>query len=122
MGSRVMSLTDMTPNCMRSLLGANYMRLHVIRPGEAIYSRSGPRGTKGSAHASRCGGMMKSSNRPRIRESEMPMARPLNEVKAELFKGLAHPLRIRILELLAAEREIGVSQILDATQLEPSHL
>jgi len=50
------------------------------------------------------------------------MARPLNEVKAELFKGLAHPLRIRILELLAAESEIGVANILEATQLEPSHL
>ena len=52
----------------------------------------------------------------------MPAARPLNEVKAELFKGLAHPLRIRILELLAADRELGVARLLDATGLEPSHL
>ena len=52
----------------------------------------------------------------------MTAARPLNEVKAELFKGLAHPLRIRILELLAADREIGVAQLLAATGLEPSHL
>ena len=52
----------------------------------------------------------------------MTAARPLNEVKAELFKGLAHPLRIRILELLAAEPEIGVAQLLEATGLEPSHL
>ncbi|MGO1676479.1 MAG: transcriptional regulator, partial [Brevibacterium aurantiacum] len=34
----------------------------------------------------------------------MPLShvqRPLYEVKANLFKGLAHPYRIRILELLA---------------------
>lgn len=52
----------------------------------------------------------------------MPKSRPLNEVKAELFKGLAHPLRIRILELLAAEPELGVGELLTATSLEPSHL
>ena len=38
----------------------------------------------------------------------MPLSqsqRPLYEVKANLFKGLAHPVRIRILELLAASPE-----------------
>ena len=29
--------------------------------------------------------------------------RPLYEVKANLFKGLSHPLRVRILEVLSAE-------------------
>ncbi|WP_084073602.1 helix-turn-helix transcriptional regulator [Demequina sp. NBRC 110052] len=51
----------------------------------------------------------------------MNTGRPLNEVKADLFKGLAHPLRIRVLELLA-ERELTVAELIDATGLEPSHL
>ena len=29
-------------------------------------------------------------------------SRPLYEVKANLFKGLAHPVRVRVLEILAA--------------------
>ena len=52
----------------------------------------------------------------------MVQSRPLNEVKAELFKGLAHPLRIRILELLAEADERGVGELLEATGLEASHL
>lgn len=48
--------------------------------------------------------------------------RPLYEVKAGLFKGLAHPLRIRILEVLSAGDETSVASLLAATDLEPSHL
>ena len=48
--------------------------------------------------------------------------RPLYEVKAGLFKGLAHPIRIRILEVLSAAPEASVSELLDATSLEASHL
>ncbi|MBU1586561.1 MAG: metalloregulator ArsR/SmtB family transcription factor [Actinobacteria bacterium] len=48
--------------------------------------------------------------------------RPLYEVKANLFKGLAHPLRIRILEVLSAAPEVAVSDLLAETGLEPSHL
>ena len=48
--------------------------------------------------------------------------RPLYEVKANLFKGLAHPLRIRILEVLAANDEASVSILLRDTGLEASHL
>jgi DNA-binding transcriptional ArsR family regulator len=50
--------------------------------------------------------------------------RPLYEVKANLFKGLAHPLRVRVLEVLAAAPadETPVSALLDATGLEASHL
>lgn len=48
--------------------------------------------------------------------------RPLYEVKANLFKGLAHPFRIRILELLAASPERSVADLQAATGLEPSHL
>lgn len=48
--------------------------------------------------------------------------RPLYELKANLFKGLAHPFRIRILELLAAADEVSVAQLLADTGLEASHL
>lgn len=48
--------------------------------------------------------------------------RPLYEVKANLFKGLAHPFRIRVLELLSASPELSVAQLQRETGLEPSHL
>lgn len=48
--------------------------------------------------------------------------RPLYEIKANLFKGLAHPLRIRVLEILAGDDEVPVTRMLDETGLEASHL
>lgn len=48
--------------------------------------------------------------------------RPIYEVKAGLFKGLAHPFRIRVLELLSATPEVSVAALQDATGLEASHL
>ena len=47
---------------------------------------------------------------------------PLYEVKDNLFKGLAHPLRVRVLEVLSSAPETSVSELLEATGLEPSHL
>ena len=47
--------------------------------------------------------------------------RPVAEAKAELFKALAHPARVRVLELLA-EREHTVGELAEATGLELSHL
>lgn len=47
---------------------------------------------------------------------------PLYEVKANLFKGLAHPVRIRVLELLSAAPEVSVTELLAATGLEASNL
>lgn len=47
--------------------------------------------------------------------------RPLAEAKADLFKALAHPARIRVLELLA-ERERTVGELAAETGLELSHL
>ena len=44
------------------------------------------------------------------------------EVKANLFKGLAHPVRIRLLELLSAAPEVSVADLLGDTGLEASHL
>ncbi len=47
---------------------------------------------------------------------------PLYEIKANLFKGLAHPVRIRVLELLSENAEVSVSDLLSDLQLEASHL
>ena len=55
----------------------------------------------------------------------MPLSqsqRPLYEVKANLFKGLAHPVRIRLLELLSDSPELPVSALQGETELEASHL
>ncbi|MBO0980665.1 metalloregulator ArsR/SmtB family transcription factor [Microbacterium sp. SD291] len=49
-------------------------------------------------------------------------SRPLYEVKAGLFKGLAHPIRIRILEVLSASAEVSVSDLLEVVELEASHV
>jgi len=48
--------------------------------------------------------------------------RPLYEVKANLFKGLAHPIRVRVLEVLSAHPEISVTDLLVDTGMEASHL
>ncbi|WP_120338524.1 ArsR/SmtB family transcription factor [Cryobacterium soli] len=49
--------------------------------------------------------------------------RPLYEVKANLFKGLAHPVRVRVLEVLAnATGDLSVTDLLTDTGLEASHL
>lgn len=48
--------------------------------------------------------------------------RPLYEIKANLFKGLAHPYRIRVLEILAGVSEAPVSDLIFETGLEASHL
>ncbi len=49
------------------------------------------------------------------------MSQPISEIKAELFKALAHPARIRILEVLAdGERSVGEMQPLVGIEL--SHL
>lgn len=48
--------------------------------------------------------------------------RPLYEVKANLFKGLAHPVRIRVLELLASADAVSVGDLINQTEMEPSHL
>lgn len=49
--------------------------------------------------------------------------RPLYEIKANLFKALAHPARIRVLEILSANpRPTAVSEILSATDIEATLL
>ena len=46
---------------------------------------------------------------------------PLYEAKAEFFRTLGHPVRIRVLELLC-ERDHAVHELLAAIPLEPSSL
>ncbi|MFF2847694.1 ArsR/SmtB family transcription factor [Streptomyces sp. NPDC058001] len=49
------------------------------------------------------------------------MSTPLYQLKAEFFKTLGHPVRIRVLELLS-EREHAVSEMLPEVGCEPAHL
>ena len=46
---------------------------------------------------------------------------PISEIKAELFKALAHPARIRVLEFLV-EGERSVAELLPLVGIEASHL
>ena len=46
---------------------------------------------------------------------------PLYQAKAEFFKTLGHPARIRILELLS-ERDHAVHELLEQIAIEPSNL
>ena len=49
------------------------------------------------------------------------MGVPLYQAKAEFFKTLGHPARIRILELLS-ERDHAVHELLEKIDIEPSSL
>lgn len=55
------------------------------------------------------------------RTSTEATSQPISELKAELFKALAHPARIRVLEVLAdGERSVG--ELLEPVDIEASHL
>ncbi len=49
------------------------------------------------------------------------MSTPLYQLKAEFFKTLGHPARIRVLELLS-ERDYTVAEMLPEVGIEPAHL
>ena len=49
------------------------------------------------------------------------MSTPLYQLKADFFKTLGHPARIRVLELLS-EREHAVAEMLPQVGIEPAHL
>jgi DNA-binding transcriptional ArsR family regulator len=49
------------------------------------------------------------------------VSRPLYQLKAEFFKTLGHPARIRVLELLS-QREHAVSEMLPEVGIEPANL
>jgi len=46
---------------------------------------------------------------------------PLYQLKADFFKTLGHPARIRVLELLS-DREYAVAEMLPQVGIEPAHL
>jgi DNA-binding transcriptional ArsR family regulator len=49
------------------------------------------------------------------------VTRPIYQVKAEFFKTLGHPARIRVLEVLR-DGECTVGELIPAVGIEPSHL
>lgn len=49
------------------------------------------------------------------------MPRPLYQAKAEFFRALGHPARIRVLELLSG-RDHAVHELLAEIDIEPSNL
>ena len=51
----------------------------------------------------------------------MPFGRPLPEVKADLFRALAHPARIRVLEVLS-DGPHSVGELQPMVGIESSHL
>jgi len=55
------------------------------------------------------------------RDRSVALSRPISELKAELFKALAHPARVRVLELLS-EGDQTVGEMQPLVGLEPSHL
>lgn len=65
--------------------------------------------------------MKSSSDDPRSDDPFAAAERPLSEIKADLFKALAHPGRVRILELLR-DGERAVADLVPLVGLESSHL
>jgi len=57
-------------------------------------------------------------------QSALDRHAPLYEIKANLFKALAHPVRIRVLELLtkAPQGEVQVGGLIAELDMEPSHV
>jgi DNA-binding transcriptional ArsR family regulator len=56
-----------------------------------------------------------------VKKMPFTAGRPITEAKAELFKALAHPARVRVLELLA-EGEHTMGELAEQSGLELSHL
>jgi DNA-binding transcriptional ArsR family regulator len=61
------------------------------------------------------------SGEPPKTEGQNAMPEPIDKLKAEFFKTLGHPARIRILELLS-ENEHSVGELMPKLGLESSHL
>jgi len=55
------------------------------------------------------------------RSLDAALSAPVSEVKAELFKAIGHPARIRVLEVLS-EGERSVSDMQPLVGIESSHL
>jgi ArsR family transcriptional regulator len=67
-----------------------------------------------------CGGLVAWGTR-RPPEEASPVNRPIYQVKADFFKTLAHPARIRVLELLRGG-ELSVGAMIPDVGIEASHL
>lgn len=65
--------------------------------------------------------MLKRRESPGGGPQEIALSRPLSEIKAELFRALANPARVRALELLA-EGERSVGDMAPLVGIELSHL
>jgi ArsR family transcriptional regulator len=55
------------------------------------------------------------------RALEAALQRPVSEIKAELFRALGHPARVRVLEVLS-EGERSVGDLVPLVGIEASHL
>ncbi|MCU1572861.1 MAG: transcriptional regulator [Micrococcaceae bacterium] len=55
-------------------------------------------------------------------ENESRTVPPLTDVKAELFKAMAHPARVQVLQLLSAAPVLTVAELKLGTSLEASNL
>lgn len=55
------------------------------------------------------------------RALEAALSRPVPEAKADLFRALAHPARVRVLEVLS-EGEYSVGEMQPLVGIESSHL
>jgi len=56
-----------------------------------------------------------------VQDDGAPVTTPIYQVKAEFFKTLSHPARIRVLEVLR-DGELAVSELIPAVGIEASHL
>ena len=56
-----------------------------------------------------------------VRDGAVSLSRPISELKAELFKALGHPARVRVLEVLS-EGEQTVGDMQPLVGVESSHL
>ncbi len=65
--------------------------------------------------------MTKLSTKRRLVCVPFTAVHPVTEAKADLFKALGHPVRVRVLELLA-EGERSMGQLAAASGIELSHL
>ena len=50
------------------------------------------------------------------------MSEPIQQIKAEFFRALSHPARIRILEVLTTRGECSVGELVPEVGIESSHL
>ena len=80
---------------------SNYLYWQLIEPCEIMTESSRARASK--------------------TEGQDAMPEPIDKLKAEFFKTLGHPARIRILELLS-EEEHSVGELMPKLGLESSHL